>query len=334
MADLTPVSTGSGGLGTPSARWALTATWALGAISDILGGAVTPPFLGDMVAWPLGLVAAVMLTRPGNEPLPTGRAIAVGTAAVLSAFGALASSAPLGHAWSFNFASYMPALLLPRGNVRTGLVCGALIIVMGLGWGVGIQASAGQLIDLLALPLLALVVGGTWRWLLTRIMARKLTYDHETERAAMATAIADASAAATQDELAEIGSEVAELLLAIRDGQPLDDDLVAEIAFTEADLRDRIRSPNLRDPVLRAAIVRARRRGVQVLVLGNPPHQRPVTDELAKSVAESIDGIVAGTVIVRTIRPGRDGVISLVRADGQEGEHLVFSADGDLLARH
>lgn len=334
MADLTSASTGAGGLGTPAARWALTATWAFGVASDVLGSALAPPFSSDLLAPPCGLLGALVLTRRGNEPLSTGRAVVVGAAAVISAFGALASDAPLGHTWSFNFAAYLAALLLPRGNVRTGLVSGALIGMLGLGWAIHSEASTSQLIDLLALPLLALVVGGTWRWLLARIVARELTYNRDTERAAMATRIADASAAATQAELTEIGNEVGGLLRAIRDGRQLDDDLLAEISITEADLRDRIRSPNLRDACLRTAIDRARRRGVNVLLLGNSPHQRPVTDALAKSIAESIDAIPSGTVTVRTIRPGRDGVISLVRADDQAKEHLVFAADGHLLTRH
>lgn len=334
MADLTSASTGAGGLGTSAARWALTVTWGLGLISDILGGAVPPPYFGQLLARLLGLAAAVLLTRRGDTPLPTGHAVVVGAASVISAFGALASGGPLGHTWSFNFAAYLAALLMPRGNVRTGLISGALIGILGLGWAIGSRASASQLIELLALPLLALVVGGTWRWLLARIVARELTYNRETERAAMATGIAEASATATQAQLTEIGNEVGGLLRALRDGQPLDDHLVAEISVAEADLRDRMRSPNLRDPLLRAAIDRARRRGVQVLLLGTSPHHRPVTAALAQSVADSIDDIPSGTVTVRTIRPGRDGVISLVRADGQASEHLVFSAEGRLVTRH
>lgn len=334
MADLTSASTGAGGLGTSAARWALTAAWALGLLSDVLSGAVTPPFGSELLALPFGLVSAIVLTTRGDDALPVGRAFTVAAAAVLSAIGALASGAPLGHTWSFNFAAYVAALLIPRGNVRFGIASGSLIGLLGMAWAVWFEASPTQYLDLLALPLLALAVGGTWRWLLGRIVVREVTYNREVERAAMAAEIADASAAATQAELAEIGVEVGGLLTAISEGHPLDDDLVAEIVLAEADLRDRIRSPDLRDLALRAAIDRARRRGVQVLLLGSSSQAGAVTDALSTALMKAIDAIESGTVTLRAIPPGRQGAISLLRADDETSERLVFAADGRLLARH
>ena len=229
MADLTSASTGAGGLGTPAARWALTVTWALGLLSDVLSGAVAAPFGTELLALPFGLVAAVVLTTRGDNALPAARAVVVAAAAAVSAIGALTSGAPLGTTWSFNFAAYVAALLLPRGNIRSGIGGGALIGILGTIWAIRFGASLTQFLDLLALPLLALVVGGTWRWLLGRIVRRELAYRREVERAAVAAEIADASAAATQAELAEIGAEVGGLLTAISAGRSLDDGLVAEI---------------------------------------------------------------------------------------------------------
>ena len=40
MADLTSAGTGAGGLGTSGARWAVTAVWGLGMLSDVLSGSV------------------------------------------------------------------------------------------------------------------------------------------------------------------------------------------------------------------------------------------------------------------------------------------------------
>ncbi|WP_341730178.1 hypothetical protein [Brooklawnia sp.] len=338
MADLTSASTGAGGLGTSAARWALTATWGLGLASDILSGAVAPPFRSELLALPFGLVAAVALTRRGDNPLPTTSAIAVGTAAVISATGALASGAPLGHTWSFNFAAYLAALLLPRGNIRTGVISSTLIGLLGLSWAVWFGASPSQLIDLLGLPLLAPIVGGIWRWLLVRMVAQELNYHREIRRAAMATTIATDSAAATQAELVEIGGEVGWLLRAIRDGAELDADLAADLRATEADLRDRIRSPNLRDPILRSAINRARRRGVDVRLLGRSTPGTELTQALVHRLADTLDAIAAGTVTLRAIplgreRLGREGTVSVLSSDEQASHRLVFDADGGLISR-
>lgn len=333
MADLTSASTGAGGLGTPAARWALTVTWALGLVSDVLSGAVAPPFGTELLALPFGLVAAVVLTTRGDDALPAVRAAAVATATVVSAIGALTSGAPLGATWSFNFAAYTAALLLPRGNLRSGIAGGALIGLLGTVWAVRFGASPTQFLDLLALPLLALAVGGTWRGLLGRIVRRELAYHREVERAAVAAEIADASAAATQTELADIGGEVGGLLSAISAGSELDDELVTEIVLAEADLRDRLRSPDLRAPLLRAAIDRARRRGVQVLLLGNPAQEAAVTGALPENLAAAVDAVDSGTVTLRTIPPGRTGAVSVLHADDETQERLLFEADGRLLSR-
>ncbi|HMR49212.1 MAG TPA: hypothetical protein PKE40_08085 [Arachnia sp.] len=334
MADLTSAGTGAGGLGTAAARWALTATWGLGALSDIFGGSVAPPFGSELPALLLGLVSAVVLTTRGDDALPVGRGILVAVTAVLSSLGALASSAPLGHNWSFNFAAYATALLIPRGNVYCGLLGGASIGFLGVAWAISSGASAVQFVDLLALPLLALVIGTAWRGLLGRIVVRELTHDRETRRATMAAEAAEASAAATQEELAEIRAEVGATLSALSEGQALDDEFLARIAVIEADLRDRIRSPHLRDDALRAAIDRARRRGVRALLLGSSSQADVLSDALVGSIVEAIDGIDSGTVTLRAIPPGRHGTISLLRADDRTSERLVFDGDGRLLSRH
>ncbi len=334
MADLTSVSTGAGGLGTPSARWALLTVWALGVVSDTLRGAVAPPFGSELLALPFGLVSATVLTTRGDDALSSRRAIVVGGAAVISAAGALASGAELGHTWSFNLAAYVVALLLPRGNVRAGLVSGAAIGVLGLAWGIASRASLAQFVDLLALPMLALVVGAVWRGLLGRIVRRELTYNREAERAAMAAQVAEASGVAIRTELAEIATDVGDLLDIIGEGRPLDDELVDAITVAEADVRDRIRSPNLRHSALRAGIDRARRRGVQVQLLGSSSQPSALTDLLAERLVETLDAVDAGTVTVRAIPPGRQGAVSLLRAGEETSERLIFAADGRLLSRH
>ncbi len=334
MARVTSPSTGGGGLGMPATRWALLTAWVLGVLSDVLGGAVAPPFWNELLALPFGLFGALVLTTRGDRALTPGRAAGVAASAVLSASGALMSGAPLGQTWSFNFASYLVALLIPRGNPRAGLAGGSLIVLLGAASARMQDASGTAMFGLLALPVLALVIGVTWRWLLGRIVDRELTHERDGERAAMAEEIARASIEATHTELAEIGAEVGAILHAIGEGQCLDDASVTEIAVVEASVRDRIRSPQLRDASLSAAIERARRRGVGILVLGSSSHDRAITGSLATSIAEVIDGVGTGVLTLRGIPSGREGAVSVLRTDGQASERLVFDTDGRLLARH
>jgi hypothetical protein len=74
VADLTSAGTGAGGLGTSGARWAVTAVWGLGMLSDVLSGSVAPPFGSELLALPFGLVGAVLLTTRGDDALSGGRA--------------------------------------------------------------------------------------------------------------------------------------------------------------------------------------------------------------------------------------------------------------------
>jgi hypothetical protein len=325
VADLTSAGTGAGGLGTSGARWAVTAVWGLGVISDVLGGSVALPF---------GLLGAVQLTTRGDDALSRRRAGAVAAASVISAVGALTSGAPLGHTWSFAFASYVAALLIPRGNVRSGLVAGSLIGLLGAGWAVWHGASASQYVDLLALPVLALFVGATWRAMLTRIVVRETTYRRDVERAAVAAEAAAAAESATQAELAQIGTEAEATLRRLHEGHILDEAFLAEISVVEASVRDQIRSPNLRDAGLRAAIERARRRGVEVTVLDSSTPQAPVVGALAERVAAVMDDLDSGTVTLRIMPRGRQGAVSVLRADERGHERLVLGADGGLVSRH
>lgn len=335
MADLTSASTGAGGLGTRAARRVLIAVWALGMISDLLGQSVAPPFIGEAFALASGLLAAVVLTRPGDQPLTPRLAFLVAGSTLGSAVGALASGAALGQSWSFNFAAYVAALLMPRGNVRAGLCGGAAIALLGLGWLLRHGASVSQGIDLLALPVLASVIGLIWRWLLTRIVAQEVSYHRDTARAVMASEVAEASAAATQAELARIGADARDVLTAIRDGHELDDALRVEISVVEAKLRDQIRSPDLQDVNLRGAVERARRRGVQVRLLGGGAGRSVLGPAVWDSVVEVVDQTDSGTLTLRVIPEGRLGAVSLLRADPRGGdERFVFDETGHLISRH
>lgn len=331
MADLTSAGTGGAGLGLPAARWVLTAVWALGLVSEVLGGVVAPPFGPEVPALALGLVGALVLTTRGDDRLSSRRALLVAAATVASGTAALAADAPLGHTWSFNFAAYTAALLIPRGNVAVGVVAGGLLGAVGLGRALAAEASPGQLVDLLALPLLAVVIGSAWRWALHRIVTRELAHEREAGRAAVMAAVSEAATAAARRELAEIAAEVAPVLGGLRDGVVLDEERVRGIGVVEAEVRDRIRSPAARHPRLVAAVSRARRRGVSVVLLGGAAGV--VGDDLAGAVARLVDDVPDGALTVRLVPPGRDGALSVLVERPGRSERVLFDAAGGVIAR-
>lgn len=331
MGDLT--SAGAGGLGTAAARWALIVAWGMGVLSDAFGG-VFQSLLGlPALSAALGLAGAVVLTSRGDRSLSPPASAFVACACVLSAVAALASDAPLGGIWSFNFAAYTAALLLPRGNVLPGTVASISINVLGLAWAVQAGATTAQMVDMLALPFLALFIGAAWRFMLTRVVARELSHDREAARAAMEREAADASIAAIQGELDQIRHEVGPALRAIRDATSLTPELSAGISVVEANLRDRIRSPEFGDPTLRDSIDRARQRGVDVVLLGSSAQEDRIAAPLAAALVEVLEGSESGSVTVRSLPRDRLGCVSVLLAQPGRSERLLLDADGAILAR-
>ena len=334
MADITAAGTGAAGLGLPAARWVVATVWTLGLFSDVLGGAVAPPFDTEVLALALGLVGGMLLTAPGDDRLSWGRSLLTTVAVVTSGTAALTSGAALGQTWSFNFAAYIAALLIPRGNVLAGLLGGGLLSLVGLGRAVAADASPAQLIDLLALPVLALVIGTAWRWSLHRVVTRELQHEREADRAAIAASITESATSAARLELAEIRAEVSPVLIRLRDGAVLDDAQVQEVAIVEAEVRDRIRSPRLRHERLRTAIASARRRGVHIVLLGSADASGDVIgDDLAAAVALLTDAIDRGSITIRAVPPGRTGALSVLLDAGDRSERLLFDDAGVVIAR-
>lgn len=314
------------GVGTRGARWALVVVWVLFVLSGLLDGAFSLSHPMQTVGACVALVGAVLLTTPGVGALAPSRALLVTACAASAAVLLLASGEVGGELWLVNFAAYLPALLIARGNPRIGLLGGLVLVVTGAAVCIGIGTPLGTIVEVFTIPLAALIVGVLWFLMLRSIVAREQAHRSEAARAAFSTRLAQEANAANIRELREICRDAEPLLEAVATGQPLSEELRREIAIVEAGIRDRIRSPGLQHPLLVEAITACRRRGVTVVVLGDGFED--AGDHLAAEVAAHLDGFDEGEVTIRALPAGRMGALSLRVSNEVRTERITFAADG------
>lgn len=332
MADVTSAGTGGAGLGTPAARWALIGVWLLGVTSGLLEGRLLPPTTLDVLAYLLALGGSILLTSRGGHLLAGGHVLGVVAASLTSAALVLAAGGHTGEVWLVNFASYLLALMIARGNVRAGTLAGVLLLALVVGW----PAEAGHTVaEAIAHPVIALLVGGIWRMVLHAIVTREREHRELGPRAELEARAADEAAARNRHELQEISVDVVPLLRAIQHGAPIDEQLARTLTVTEASIRDRIRSPWLQHPTLNRAVTGARRRGVPVLLLGESAGgEGAVDDVLAAALGGLVAPVTEGSVTVRAIPAGRGPVASVLVEDHRGTVRTVLAADGTVLERH
>ncbi len=338
MADLTAGGTGGAGLGTRPARYALITVWALGAVNGVIAG-----WMGsrtDLVVYLLALAACVALTGRGDDMLRPAAAALVAGAAVSSGVLLLAvHPLPIGF-WPIDFASYLIALLIPRGNIRAATIGAALLLGAVPIVGLAQSAGADTIAKVMVVPVLALIAGVVWRVILRQIVMRERTHRSRAAIAARDIRIDREAAERYRAELDTIREQAGPLLRAIAAGEPLDPALRHRLMITEAAIRDRIRSPGLAHPTLTAAIADRRRAGVRVLLLGDSSgtdgsdgSDGTVGDELAATIGGLIAPVIDGSITIRAVPRGRGGAVSVLLSAPDRTERLLMAADGTVIDR-
>lgn len=327
MAGVIAGGTGGAGLGTPAARIAMVVVWSFGAAGRlILGWPLVP---AEILAHLLLLIGSLVLSKRGEAQLAATDAAAVALLCAVAAGVSLGQAVSGGQPWTFDLAVYLLALLIARGNPvaggAPGLVCVAAAAMVGQGH--------AALPALLVSPVLALASGVTWNVVLRVLGGLEARRRVEAARAAIATRVAREAEERYRRELAEILEIASPTLQAIARGREPDEAFLAEVVAVEAQLRDRIRSPRLQHPGLVADVVALRRRGVQVLLLGDPGDARGVIgDDLADRVRALIRSVSSGAVTIRAFPDGREGAASVrVEAAGRDAVRTVLSDDGTVL---
>lgn len=254
-------------------------------------------------------------------------------AALASDIFVLAALTVVQESWLVSLAYYLVALLIARGNSIIGGIGAAVTLGYGLAWAILAGATPEATFRLLALPVIAIVVGSLWRVVLRRLVARERRHRVDAALADRQTRAAAEAVEANRRECAEIDAQAGPLLERIAAGEPLED-LRVDLRVAEGAIRDRIRSPGLRLPALVEAIAERRRAGVDVLLLGEQEdaEERPSEACLA-AIGRVIAQADAGRVTVRILPPGRDAAASVVQQHGDRVQRTMIAADGTVLAR-
>lgn len=331
-----PESTNSvaAGLGTRVVRFTLLMVWLLGIASLLIRGA--PPGSAAILTASslLSVLAIWLVTTPGVHSLSGATALLAAAASFCSGAAALLVMSPEEELWQFNFPTYLLALLIARGNVREGLVGGLLLVLTGLSVGISQDVGFAELAEFLALPIVALVSGSLWRVALVNMINRERRRTIEIETAHLEATATEAAIASAREVLAQVRTEAEPVLLTIRDAARLDDVTATEIAIVESSIRDQMRSPLLRHPLINESVLRARRQGVSVLLLGTESSHRALpADPLAVAVATIITATREGTVTVRAMPQGRDAAISVLVEDGGPPQRSILDEEGALIER-
>ncbi|MFV0434345.1 MAG: hypothetical protein ACK5LO_10225 [Leucobacter sp.] len=334
MADLTAAGTQAAGLGTRGARYTLITVWALGIWSTLLQSALDEYLLQLVLASALQLVAVLLLTFPGGRRLRFPLGVGCAATALLAGALVLYTASPEEDSWPFNFAAYLLALLTTRGNIREGIGGGFLLLAAGLVFGIAAGASPAELFAFLILPVIAFTIGIVWRIALSSAVARERAHLTEAELARLAAEAAEAATARDQGLIGGVRAEAGPALEEIWRGQEIGDPEALRFAALAEGIRDQIRSPSLRHPLLDGSIRAARGRGVRVLLLGSESAgDHRLGDALAIAVAETIAPVARGSVTIRAIPQGQRAAISVLVSEAGSARRSSFDHDGALLGQ-
>lgn len=278
--------------------------------------------LGDV--WPhalalVGLLLAIGVLRPTAPQRPgLARSILTIGILVLTAAVALLPAARdperYGDTWFVAATGFALAMLALRGRsalAALGALAVAAVSLIAAASGVD---PADSLASLLRATLLV-VVGIAFTLLLRRVHARLGAVRRRERADANAIAAHQAAEATIDAQLAELDRLLAPMLGRLRTGAPLDDAERRECLALEGRMRDRYRAPRLFAEPLVSAAMRARRRGIEVVLLDDSRGGESPLDEVVAWMADILDGAESGRFTGRLLPPRREALASVVRGE-------------------
>ncbi|MEL0625950.1 hypothetical protein V6245_03220 [Salinibacterium amurskyense] len=208
-------------------------------------------------------------------------------------------------------------LSLRRRNLLAWLGFAALGGVVIL-WGLSTEDRLLEAILLVARQAPFVLVGSLFSLGMRRTRQR-LDGIHSVETArAAAEAAALARTAERSRRLAGLDAAVGVQLQRIADGDELTDDDRAELLIAEARLRDSLRARQLDLPEIVAAVQRARRRGITVVLLDDRyPLPLPIgaLSTVTEAAVRILDETADGSVTIRLLPAGRALLATMVTDD-------------------
>ncbi|WP_010203875.1 hypothetical protein [Salinibacterium sp. PAMC 21357] len=205
-----------------------------------------------------------------------------------------------------------------RGRDLLAWVGFAAIGLATIAWGLTTEDRLVEAFVLVARQAPIVLVGSLFSFGMKRT-SRKLEHVHEADTIRVAAeAAALARTAERSRRLASLDAAVGANLQRIADGEELSEEDRDELLIAEARLRDSLRARQLDLPEVVAAVQRARRRGVVVLLLDDRYPLALPSGALSSVIDASVrmlDAAHSGTVTIRLLPAGRQLLATLV-ADG------------------
>ncbi|WP_336632679.1 MULTISPECIES: hypothetical protein [unclassified Microbacterium] len=335
MADVSITSTGAGGLGTRYARWVFVFLWFCGVCSGLLQGFLTPLDPLNATAYAAALVGALLLTRPGAQPLPPRLSVWVPPISLYITVIALYRTPEITTLSAMTFAAYLVAFLIPRGNAVAGVIGTGLIVAYAAVWMLPAAPPGEGVALVIGIPIGCLVAGIVWRIVLAMIVRRQRAHRTAAALSAERAAAADAATAAVEQSLRDVAAVAVPLLARVAAGEVVDAELRARLTLVEASIRDELRAPRLQHPALATVVERLRTRGVTVVLFGESSGEHDVVgDALGRRIAETIAPVAAGRITVRTLPAGRAAAVSIVLPGDGGASQVLLDGDGMLISRN
>lgn len=325
MARLIAPGAGSLGMGTPTARYGLLTVVLLYAVNGVIVGYLAPGNPLAFAAYVLMAIANLLLTEQSERPLAAPRAAALIGCALLAGATVLFTDTEALEPELFGASLLILGLLAVRGNGGAAVLGAGAFVIVGVLWAVAREIppalAAVRFLSLLALP-----AGILWRLQAVRFAEREGRYRSEAAQAEFAAEVAREAARRTAAELRVVRDEAVDVLDRLRGGLPVAE---SELSMVEASIRDRIRAPQLQTERLRSAVRDARERGVRVLQMGQAADLRPpISDALARAVAEILDRVIAGEVTIRLLSARHAAAITVLAESPESTELHWLDSDG------
>lgn len=235
-----------------------------------------------------------------------------------------------GHSqWFFGAGTVSLFYVSMRG--RLGIAWVGFILLSGviLAWGLTTHTGLGVALSLIGKQLPIMIVGTLFAVGMRRTAAsiERLTTEASTRASAEAADLA--TTAERNERLVGLDAVATPLLSRIVGGDPLTPEDRLEFSIAEAELRDSLRARALSVPVVVAAARKARRRGVDVVLLddSDPAEiRRADLDAVIARVSEALSTSEDGRIVARLLPPGRTDVATLLIDGSHSARHEVVRA--------
>ncbi len=291
-------------------------------------GEVAHPWV-TVIALIIVIGAAVVITRPGAYPLSLPRSL-IALASVAASTTMVSSQLPTNGwpgygSWHLGANTFILLYLALRGRNGCAWIGMVAMTAMTILWTVSTGQGVVAGVNLVDRQAGTLLIGTLFAISLARTGRRIGELNQAESRHAALQATADAASEERGKQVTLLQGQARPVLEMIANQGSITAQQRAEFLLLEATLRDSIRGNSLSQEPLRSSAEKARRRGVEVILLDDSDGQglQPdMTLPVAAWMAGQLDELHDGRVTARLLPSARTSVASIVVED-RTGTHAL-----------